>query len=72
VAFFSKAAAIDSTGRYDRVCFTAADGTSQEMTGSEFEKLAFHDRIKILLNGHPRFSLNGRDLPAREALKWKK
>jgi len=60
---------VDRTGKFNRVTVTHPDGTREVMTGVQFENLPFSDRIKVILTGKPTFSLFGREISAREALK---
>jgi hypothetical protein len=61
---------MSESGRFDRVTITGPEGTVQ-MTGAEFEALPLDQRIKSIIGGKAKFSLNGRDVPVREALRGK-
>jgi hypothetical protein len=50
------------------VVYTDAKGTSREISGAEFENLPLRDRVKIVLTGNPRFSLNGQEVTVRNAV----
>jgi hypothetical protein len=50
------------------VAFTGANGMPRELSGADFEKLPLADRVKIVLTGKPRFSLNGQEVAVRDAL----
>jgi hypothetical protein len=50
------------------VVFTGANGMPRELSGAEFDNLPLGERVKILLTGNPRFSLNGQEVTVRDAV----
>jgi hypothetical protein len=66
---FGKAAETDATGRFDRVIFKGPDGTLTQITGAQFDGLALAERIKVILDGKPKFSLNGKDVSLMDAVR---
>jgi hypothetical protein len=50
------------------VVFTSANGMPRELSGAEFDNLPLGERVKILLTGNPRFSLNGQEVTVRDAV----
>jgi hypothetical protein len=66
---FGKSSGVDRTGRFDRVVLTRPDGTTQELTGAQFDDLAFDERIRAILSGRPRFWLKDKEVAVRDAIK---
>ena len=66
---FGKPAVIDSSGRFDRVVFKGPDGTLTQISGVEFDRLPLAQRIKVILDGKPKFSLNGKDVSLMDAVR---
>ncbi len=68
MSIFGKPVAAGRAGRYDRVVFTGANGVPRELSGAEFDDMPLRERVKILLTGNPRFSLNGQEVAVRDAV----
>jgi hypothetical protein len=66
---FGKPESTDATGRFDRVAFRQPDGGILEITGEEFDKLPLAERIKVILDGKPKFWLNGKEVALLDAVR---
>ena len=71
MGLFGPASTTDREGRFDRVVVTRADGKMETLTGAQFDKLPFDERIRIILSGKPQFSLNGKPLTMKDAIRTK-
>ena len=56
-------------GGYDRLGIPRGNGEMQFVTRTEFEKLPLGDRVRLLMGGTLKFFRNGKEIPARDALR---
>jgi hypothetical protein len=66
---FGKPETTDASGRFDRVVFKGPNGTLSQITGVEFDRLPLAERIKVILDGKPKFSLNGKEVSLIDAVR---
>jgi hypothetical protein len=58
-----------ASGGYDRLGIPGGGGEMQFVTRAEFEKLPLGDRVRLLMGGTLKFFRNGKEVPARDALR---
>jgi hypothetical protein len=54
---------------YDRVEVPAPGGGTRSLTRKQFETLPLRERVSFLIEGTAQFFLDGRPIPASEAMR---
>jgi hypothetical protein len=68
-AFSNNSGAAAAGGGYDRLGIPRAGGDMEFVTRAEFERLPLGDRVRLLMGGTLKFFRNGKEVPARDALR---